>query len=152
MRFLVSGNWSASIDTSYSWSKVTEIPIWSSFQKLTETSYWHSHFWVSFGLPSSSLFIIIKEWQRDIYEQTVGTCSLMISSAKNLYSMIYLQVFILLFIKFVSHFFVSCVVILSDIVLTRIWLLALPYHVHLQHCPTNHALFLSFISHIHPMS
>lgn len=101
-----------------------------------------SKLWIAFQFPLSQ-----QKVQCDIYQQTAGTCSLMISSAKNPYSMIYLQVFILLFIKFVSYLLV-CALIFSDWQSTFDPSIALPCALMLFF----HALFLSFISHIHPMS
>jgi hypothetical protein len=65
--FIISGNRPASIDTSYSWSEVTEILIWSSFQKLAETSYWYCHFRVSFGLPFCPYFFDFEKLETSVF-------------------------------------------------------------------------------------
>lgn len=51
LRFdIISGNWWTGIDSSYSWSQLYEISIWSSVQELAEAAYGYCYFRVHSSL------------------------------------------------------------------------------------------------------
>lgn len=96
--FLVTGNWSASIDSAYSWSQLLKISLRGPLQELAQAAYGYCNFWVSccsalwicFLDVSECLVTCINVDSFSLY--FAGIFSVMISLGKNQYFMIFLLV------------------------------------------------------------